>query len=131
MGEFIDFDKLGRSSEPVQLDDMVLCGDIPDFALGVLFVREKEHPSICSHHIIFPHCEITLGRLTSNDVITYNSYSSRKHATVYSNLHQVYVKDLESLNGTFLNGKLVNSDRQLQNGDVLELGSSRITFKRF
>lgn len=131
MGVFLDFDKIGHSSDPVCLDDIVHSKAIPDFALGVLLVREKEHPSIHSTHVIFPHCEITLGRLTSNDVITYNSYSSRKHAAVFSSLHQVYVRDLESLNGTYLNGKLVDADRQLQNGDVLELGSSRITFKRF
>ena len=130
MGEYIDFAKVGRQGDALSLEE-VLDGQIArEFAIGVLHVQEVEHPSIRSSHVVFPNSEITLGRLTSNDVITYNSYSSRKHATVYSDLHQVYVKDLSSLNGTYLNGKLVDSIRQLQNGDVLELGSSKVTFKR-
>lgn len=131
MGIFIDFKKFQIEGKPVPIQDVLQSGFVPEFAIGILYVQEVEHPSIRSHHFIFPHCEITLGRLTSNDIVTYNSYSSRKHATVYSDIYKVFVQDLESLNGTYLNGKMIHSVQQLENDDVIELGGSRAVFKRF
>lgn len=46
---------------------------------------------------------------------------SRRHCEVWAEDNNVYVRDLKSVNGTFVNGREVRK-QQLQPGDVLQIG---------
>lgn len=49
---------------------------------------------------------------------------SRSHCRVHIDDEQVVVYDLESRNGTFVNGQRVEGRRELQDADILGLGST-------
>lgn len=51
---------------------------------------------------------------------------SRSHAVVRRNGEKVFVRDLRSSNGTFVNGERVEEARALSPGDVVALGDSRL-----
>jgi pSer/pThr/pTyr-binding forkhead associated (FHA) protein len=42
----------------------------------------------------------------------------------------VWVEDLRSTNGTFVNGARVTTERRLQPGDVLRLGQTELRLER-
>ncbi|RMD58828.1 FHA domain-containing protein, partial [Candidatus Parcubacteria bacterium] len=56
---------------------------------------------------------------------------SRRHASIFREGGQVFIKDLGSTNGTFLNGKRLPPylSTPLHNGDSLQLGMLRIEVK--
>jgi pSer/pThr/pTyr-binding forkhead associated (FHA) protein len=69
-----------------------------------------------------------LGRLPSNDVVIQDPKASRRHAEVSMRDGQVVLRDLESLNGTRVNGELVFGDRALQDGDTITIGDTALIY---
>jgi MoxR-like ATPase len=73
--------------------------------------------------------ELTIGRDPESDIrLELDSPASRHHATVYKALNIWHVRDLGSLNGTELNGKLVK-DQPLKNGDTITIGEAVFVFE--
>jgi len=69
----------------------------------------------------------TLGRRPYNDIVIDNLAVSGEHAAVQMVDGQAYLEDLNSTNGTYVNGKA--TQRQLlHNGDVVEVGKYQIRF---
>jgi hypothetical protein len=68
----------------------------------------------------------TVGRKPSNDIQLDDPTVSGQHA-VFLNLQNIYIEDLNSTNGTLLNGKKVNK-RQLEHGDVVKIGHHEMKF---
>ncbi len=68
-----------------------------------------------------------LGRRPYNDIVIDNLAVSGEHAVLQMSGHDVYVEDLNSTNGTYVNGKAVKK-HLLQNGDFVEIGKYRIQF---
>ena len=71
----------------------------------------------------------SIGRLDSSDLILSSSSVSRKHAQLIIESDELYIKDLNSKNGTYINGKLNGDKTILHNGDLLKIGISE--FKVF
>ena len=72
----------------------------------------------------------SLGRSESNDlVIEWDKSVSRLHATLERMPGGWFVKDLESSNGTFVNGKRIWGERPLRPGDEIRVGQTRIAFR--
>ena len=69
----------------------------------------------------------TLGRRPYNDIVIDNLAVSGEHAVLQMNGSEVYMEDLNSTNGTYVNGKAVKK-QLLQNGDVVEVGKYKIKF---
>ncbi|MBI4983988.1 MAG: FHA domain-containing protein [Rhodocyclales bacterium] len=70
---------------------------------------------------------ITIGRKPHNDIQIDNLAISGEHAVVVTILNDSFLEDLESTNGTFVNGQAVKK-HFLQNGDVIELGKYRLKY---
>jgi pSer/pThr/pTyr-binding forkhead associated (FHA) protein len=67
--------------------------------------------------------EITFGRAAGCTVsVPDDAYMSQVHARVYMDDGDVFVEDLNSTNGTFINGEQVHGTRQLFHGDRLQVG---------
>jgi hypothetical protein len=67
--------------------------------------------------------EITFGRAAGCTVsVPDDAYMSQVHARVFMNEGDVFVEDLDSTNGTFINGERVHGTRQLFHGDRLQVG---------
>ena len=69
----------------------------------------------------------TLGRRPYNDIVIDNLAVSGEHAVLQMNGGEVQLEDLNSTNGTYLNGKAIKR-QQLQNGDSIEIGKYKIKF---
>ena len=68
---------------------------------------------------------LSIGRDSECDITMLNREVSRKHATLVYTANTWWVMDLNSKNGTFLNGKPVEKSR-LKRGDSIRLGQSTI-----
>ncbi len=69
----------------------------------------------------------TLGRRPYNDVVIDNLAVSGEHAALLMNGSEVLLEDLNSTNGTYVNGKAVKK-QGLQNGDTIEVGKYKIKY---
>lgn len=69
----------------------------------------------------------TLGRRPYNDIVIDNLAVSGEHAVVQMTDGQVFLEDLNSTNGTYVNGKAVKK-QLLQDGDSVEVGKYKIKF---
>jgi pSer/pThr/pTyr-binding forkhead associated (FHA) protein len=63
----------------------------------------------------------TIGRKPDNDIVIDNQAVSGHHAQLIQNSNTLAIEDLQSLNGTYLNGKKI-SKIELYDGDVVSLG---------
>ena len=69
----------------------------------------------------------TLGRRPYNDIVIENLAVSGEHAVFVRANGKVSIEDLRSTNGTFVNGRAVQS-QELLNGDLLDIGRYKIKF---
>ena len=69
----------------------------------------------------------TIGRKPHNDIQIDNLAISGEHAVVVTILNDCFLEDLNSTNGTFVNGQSTKK-HFLQNNDVIELGKYRLKF---
>ncbi|RAL20267.1 GGDEF domain-containing protein [Lujinxingia litoralis] len=70
--------------------------------------------------------QATLGRSSRADIRVNDVGISRNHARVIAYGDDVFVEDLESANGTYLNGDRLLRRQQLKDGDKITLGSTTI-----
>lgn len=68
--------------------------------------------------------ETHLGRDLANEIPIGDPEVSRRHARLFMRDDNVFIEDLGSTNGTFLNGERIASPQQLRKGDVITLGES-------
>ena len=66
--------------------------------------------------------EVTLGRAAGCQVTLDDTYASQLHARVFQRDGTVYVEDLGSTNGTYLNTKKVAGPTAVRKGDALQIG---------
>ncbi len=69
----------------------------------------------------------TIGRLPDNDVRIDNPTVSGHHSLIINILNDSFLEDLNSTNGTYVNGKLIRK-HALQNGDVITVGRHQLRF---
>ena len=69
----------------------------------------------------------TLGRRPYNDIVIDNLAVSGEHAVLQMGPEGVLLEDLNSTNGTYVNGKAVKR-QTLQHNDTLEIGKYKIKF---
>ncbi|HMV18588.1 MAG TPA: FHA domain-containing protein [Zoogloea sp.] len=69
----------------------------------------------------------TIGRKPHNDIQIDNLAISGEHAAIVTILNDAFLEDLNSTNGTYVNGQPVKK-HVLQNNDVVELGKYRLKF---
>lgn len=69
----------------------------------------------------------TLGRRPYNDIVIDNLAVSGEHAVLQMTGNEVHLEDLNSTNGTYINGKAVKK-QLLQNNDTVEIGKYKIKY---
>lgn len=70
---------------------------------------------------------VSIGRMQGNDIKLSDATVSKRHAMIYRTGDQFIVEDLDSHNGSFLNGKQVKK-AILSNGDTLKVGNVILRF---
>jgi hypothetical protein len=70
---------------------------------------------------------ITIGRREDNDIRLDDGATSGHHAAVITVMSDSFLQDLNSTNGTFINGKRIQK-HALHSGDVIVIGRARIEY---
>ncbi|MCX5859143.1 MAG: FHA domain-containing protein, partial [Proteobacteria bacterium] len=90
------------------------------------YLIQKESPDTFQ---MFPilGSEFNIGRLPESDLCLPEIPVSRKHCQIRREENSYILADLESLNGTTLNGEKINT-AELRDGDVIQVGNSTLIF---
>ncbi|MBE5860523.1 MAG: type VII secretion protein EssC [Butyrivibrio sp.] len=72
--------------------------------------------------------EIGIGKDGSNQISYNNKFVSPKHAQISFTGDGAILKDLDSMNGTFVNGKMLSGEKKLIFGDVIYIIGLKIIF---
>lgn len=80
-------------------------------------------------HVYLHKDRTTLGRRPHNDIVFNNLVVSGEHCVFeLEGLADVYVEDLASTNGTYINGKMIKSRQLLHDNDMIAIGNFRIQY---
>jgi FHA domain len=75
---------------------------------------------------------LTLGRGGQNDlVLDGDEFASARHARIESRRDGVWVQDLDSTNGTYVNGSRVDGAQRLEPGDILRVGETDLRLEEW
>lgn len=72
--------------------------------------------------------QITVGRAPTNGIILDDTYVSTVHARIFLTNGNYFVEDLESRNGSMLNGESIVATTALVPGDRLQFGATAMEF---
>jgi Nif-specific regulatory protein len=75
-----------------------------------------------------PSQVMTIGRATTNRIVLRDDVCSRNHCELYRNGTTWVVRDLGSRNGTSVNGGPVIGERELESGDLIQIGPYELGF---
>ena len=74
---------------------------------------------------------LTIGRAADNTAaLRGDDFASARHARVESQRDGVWILDLGSTNGTFVNGERMDGRHRLHSGDVVRIGQTELRFER-
>jgi pSer/pThr/pTyr-binding forkhead associated (FHA) protein len=74
---------------------------------------------------------VTIGRSSENDLpLDADEFTSSRHARVEPRRDGVWIEDVGSTNGTFLNGAQLTRPRRLSPGDVIRVGETDLRFEQ-
>lgn len=68
--------------------------------------------------------ELTVGRAAGCQITLDDTYASQIHARIFTRDSQLYVEDLGSTNGTYLNRRKVAAPMVVNRGDRIQIGST-------
>jgi hypothetical protein len=73
--------------------------------------------------------EAILGRATTADVRIEDSFASSAHARVFPRGQSMFVEDLGSTNGTYLNERQLQAPEQLRTDDTIRIGETEYRYQ--
>lgn len=88
--------------------------------------KEKLPFKIQEHYFIGDNT--TIGRDDPNDVVLKDRFISKKHARIIKDNGIYFIEDLNSANGTFLNGEKVTEAIELKDKDLIDIGQVEFLF---
>lgn len=71
---------------------------------------------------------LTLGRRGENDIVIKDKFISKEHFKIVEDEGEYYLEDLNSKNGTQLNGQIMEDTAKLNNNDVIKIGNIEFLF---
>lgn len=74
--------------------------------------------------------ELIIGRSDKCHVVLADTYSSQIHARIFRKGGQLFLEDMGSTNGTYLNRRKVTSPVAVARGDKARIGKTEMEFRR-
>ncbi|QDU56792.1 sigma 54-interacting transcriptional regulator [Aeoliella mucimassa] len=71
---------------------------------------------------------VTIGRAPTNAIVVKDERCSRNHAEIFQIQQQWTLRDLDSRNGTQVDGDVISADYPLEPGDIIRIGNSHLAF---
>jgi hypothetical protein len=112
-------------------------GSVPGLGQEAQLLRDSGRLVVLKSPALEESDELTLdsaallvGRGSRNDVdLAGDEYASSKHARIEPRLDGVWVEDVGSTNGTYLNGVQVTGAKRLTPGDVVRIGETELRYE--
>ncbi|GIV95807.1 MAG: transcriptional regulator [Herpetosiphonaceae bacterium] len=95
-------------------------------AVPTLIIRQQDAPD---RKIFWEEPFLTIGREASNDIVISHPLTSRRHARLERDETGYFIRDLDSTNGTYLNGERIEGIAPLRNNDEVWIGDTTILFQ--
>mgnify|MGYP003976046057 FL=1 len=92
-----------------------------------LEIRLPDNPTPISRPLV--NREITIGRVDEADVSIPTNSISRMHARIFPHNEEFVIEDLDSTNGTYVNGVRINRC-VLRHNDLIRIGDATILFSQ-
>ncbi len=71
----------------------------------------------------------TLGRSDAAEIQVHDPFASSAHARIFSRGDFMYIEDMGSTNGTYLNGRQLHNAEQLKVADLIRIGDSEYRYQ--
>ena len=91
---------------------------------GIELIQTGVNSSLEQGSVIPIRGVTTLGRKQENTIILTEPFVSGNHAKIYTKNNNLYVEDLNSTNGVYVNGEKVEEKFKLISGDEIKIGSA-------
>ena len=88
----------------------------------------KSRGKVIREIVLRANKDLTIGRDQSNDLVLENPAVSRNHARIYKTQWPFYIEDLNSANGTYLNGVKMSFPMPLNNNDSITISKLELVF---
>jgi FHA domain-containing protein len=104
-------------------------GEAPQIQSGRLVVIKS--PALEEDdELLLDSAALLVGRGSGNDVnLARDEYASSNHARVEPRRDGVWVEDVGSTNGTYLNGTRLTNPKRLAPGDILRVGETELRYE--
>jgi pSer/pThr/pTyr-binding forkhead associated (FHA) protein len=113
-------------SFPLESDTDTSIPAVGDVQAGgpALVVRAGDR---AGEHFLLGDSRVTIGRSTGADILLDDVTVSRLHAMVRRRPDGLYIEDADSLNGTYVNRRRIESHR-LADGDEIQVGKYKLSY---
>jgi pSer/pThr/pTyr-binding forkhead associated (FHA) protein len=111
-------------SDMAEEELIVALDDVP-FGVGVLVVKRGPDSGT---RFVLNDAVTSVGRHPASDLFLDDVTVSRRHVEVRRTPEGYSVRDVGSLNGTYLNRERIEAEVPVQNGDELQVGKFRLLF---
>ena len=71
-----------------------------------------------------------IGRAGANDICIEDTFASSRHARLYDREGVVYIEDMNSTNGTYVNGRRLGAQQVLRPSDRIRIGDTEFRFEQ-
>lgn len=93
----------------------------------LFFVHVVSGPLKGHKYFVKTDSKILIGRSEEANIrIGYDDFCSRKHALLYWENDKCFIEDLNSTNGTYINGDRIQGKAELHNDQVIGLGDTEL-----
>jgi ABC transport system ATP-binding/permease protein len=128
-GKFIP----SHTPRPFRLGDVIRIGNRRGDSLSMkLKYRHRQVESLRMQPLgmqkLAQFSRITIGRTADCQLMLDHPMVSRKHAEIARQAGRYAIRDLDSMNGTFVNGQRVDGWRVLHTGDVIQIGPFKLVY---
>lgn len=96
-----------------------------------LVATESRDPHIRKGDVIYLGGETRIGRGVHNHINMADSFASHDHALITCQDENFYLQDLNSVNGTYINGMRVSEPTLLRHGDTIRIAGATFKFARW
>jgi hypothetical protein len=72
---------------------------------------------------------VTFGRSDGAEIRVHDQFASSAHARIFDRGGYMYIEDMGSTNGTYLNGRQLRSAERLQMADTIRIGDSEYRYE--
>lgn len=89
-------------------------------------LRKSDLGLVEDNVLLYDGDSFRIGRSRDNDLILASASVSRHHAMISASNTGLVISDLSSMNGTFVNGRAINTPVTLVTGDIIRVGRTNI-----